>query len=312
MQGTFELTCPRLERACLSFITAYYGINIQWDNLTHLCLHAMSIFASLLILRETPRLVFCKFSAYSRYLEPSIRQLGAPLLTSLRTLQLLISSFVEDFLDNLVAPHLEELSLPRYYNPSTEVMTSFLRRSGCSLRSFTVIFSIFPPYFEGFMGLLQSMPSLNTLSMISITATTRYSENTTPEDYDPQNIFRLVAKVLSSQSTSLRGFLPNLQVLEYTGKLDLRPKYFDDLYPLLPADNAVHGPLHLLRLDLRPATRIPKNMISYLSCLVGRGVAVNVLSKSEDILQSSIDHYRFRKDSLCLDWADNLDSSLFC
>ena len=52
-------------------------------------------------------------------------------------------------------------------------------------------------------------------------------------------------------------------------------------------------------------------MISYISSLVERGVAVNVLSKSEDILQSSINYYEFREDSLCWDWADNLDSSLF-
>jgi hypothetical protein len=80
---------------------------------------------------------------------------------------------------------------------------------------------------------------------------------------------------------------------------------------LPPADNAVHGPLHLFKLDLHPVTRIPKNMISYLSSLVERGVTVDVLSKSEDILQSSIDYFRRREDYLCRDWADDLESSLF-
>ena len=315
MHMNFQLTCPRLERACLTYLPMY-GINIQWDNLTHLTLHSMSIVDSFAILRKTPRLVFCKATGFSgsHYI---VSRIGEPVLTSMRSLQLLSPSFTKSFFNNLIAPHLEEFSLSRYHYLSTidsemlEVITSFLRRSTCSLRSFSMIFShIFPPYIASFTSLLQSMLSLNTLSIIS-TTTTWYSEITTPEDYDPQNIFQLVAKVLSSQSTSLQGFLPNLKVLEYTGRLDLRPKILDGLCCLLPPNNAVHGPLHLLRLDLHPATRIPITLISYFSCLVERGVAVNVLSKSEDILQSSIDYHRFREGSLCWDWADNLDSNIF-
>ena len=123
----------------------------------------------------------------------------------MRSLQL-IMNFAEDFLHNLIAPHLEEIKFPRYYIPRIEVVTSFLRRSACSLRSLSMIFSIFPQYFEGFMDLLQSMPSLTILSILSITA----FEITSPEEYHPRNILQLVAKVLSSQSTSLQqGFLPN-------------------------------------------------------------------------------------------------------
>ena len=161
--------------------------------------------------------------------------------------------------------------------------------------------------------------SMNTVSIISITETASvrpsYPENITPDYYDLRNILQLVAKVLFSQSTfPQQGFLPNLKILEYTGvgeKLHLPTGNLDALYPLPPTDNSVRGPLHLFKLDLRPVTRIPKNMISYLSRIVERGVTVNVLSKSEDILQSSIDYYRSREESLCRDWADNLDSTLF-
>ena len=224
--------------------------------------------------------------------------------------------YAEDFLNNLIAPHLEELSLPKYYNPSTEIITSFLRRSACSLLSLSMIFSTLPPYFEGFMGLLQSMPSLNKLSIMSITTTRttslRYFENATPEDYDPRNILQLVAKVLSSQSTSLQHrFLPNLKIMEYTGRLNQRPGKYDDLHFLPPTGNTVHVPLHLVKLDIHPETRISKNMVSYLSSLVERGITVNVLSKSKDILQSSIDLYGYKKDSFCPDWTDNFDTSLF-
>ena len=295
----FELTCPRLDRASLTNFHVQ-GTNIQWDNLTYLALHSMPIVDSFFILRKTPRLVFCKVSgSCERYGGSS---LGALVLTSLKSLQLLIKKFAEDFLNNLIAPHLEELSLPRYYYPSTGVITSFLRRSACSLLSFTVVFST---YFDGFMDLLQSMPSLNKLSIMSLTTSTNYYMNAPPEDYDPRNILQLIAKVLSSQSTSLQqGFLPNLKIMEYTGRLDQRPEKYDDLYFLPPTGNAVHGPLHLVKFDIHPETRISKNMISYLLSLVERGITVNVLSDSKDIFQSSIEfHGR--------DWTDNFDSSLF-
>jgi len=176
-----------------------------------------------------------------------------------------------------------------------------------------MISSAFPPYFEGFMSLLQSMPSLNTLSIISITDTwgNAPSRFTPSEDFDPRNILQLAAKVLSSQSTSLQqGFLPNLKILEYTGKLDLRPEYCDDLHSLLPDNSAVHGPLHLIKIDLTQH-RLPKKMVSYLSSFVERGVTVNVMSKSEDALQPSIEYFRRREDFFGQDWADNLESSLF-
>ena len=99
--------------------------------------------------------------------------------------------------------------------------------------------------------------------------------------------------------------------MEYTGELYLRPGNYNDLYSLPPTDNVVHGPLQLFKLDLHPATRIPKNTISYLSSLAERGVAVNVMSGLEDILRSSIDYYSSRKDFLRRDWTDNFDSSLF-
>ena len=305
MNLNVQLTCPRLERATLEKLSMN-GFNIQWDNLTHLTLHSMSTIDSFFILRNTPRLVFCKVSYTSiRYRRQII---GEPVLTSLRTLHLLIS-FAEDFLNNIIAPHLEELILPNYYNPSLEVISSFLRRSACSLGYLSVVLSIAPPYFEDFLILLQLMPSLDSLSLRSITTT---SEITSPEDYDPRNILQLLAKIISSQSTSPpQVFLPNLRFLEYNGELYLPPGDYTDLYSLPPADNAVHGRLRLFKLDLFPASRIPINMLSYLWSLVERGVSVMVMSDLEDILQSSINYYVCRRDSLCQDWTDNFDTSLF-
>ena len=304
------LTCPRLEKAVLSF----FPRGIELDNLTHLTLESMSIFDSFLILRTTPRLVFCEISGYS--LEGRDSSPGVLVLRSLKTLRLLIAGFEEDFLNlnNLTTPHLEEFRLPTYYDPSMDVITSFVRRSACSLRSFTMVFSTSQPYFERFMSILQSMPSLITLSLVSITTTMTTMENHTSEDCSARYILQLVAKIFSSQITSpqqgQQGLLPNLKILEYTGELYLRPGNYSDLYPLPPADNAVHCPFHLLNLDLYPVTRVPKNLISYVSSLKERGVTVNILSKSEDILQSSIDYYTSRKDSLSQDWADNFDTTL--
>ena len=310
----FQLTCPNLERASLSFLPEG-STNIQWDNLTHLTLGYTYISDSFFILRKTPQLVYCEVSHTNRHFVGAI-VLTSITLGSLRTLQLPIAGLAGFFLDNIIAPHLEELSLPYHYSPSMEDITSFLKRSACSLRSFSIFFSnhLDPPYIERFMNLLQSMPSLNTLSVISVTTTDDFEAIITPEAYDsdPRNMLQLVAKVLSSQSTSLQhGFLPNLKTLEYTGKLHLPPGNYCDLYSLPPADNAVHGPFHLLKLDLHPATLIPINMISYISSLGERGVTVKVLSDSVDILQSSIDYYRCRKEFQCRDWIDNFDSSLF-
>ena len=306
------LTCPCLEKATLSF----FPRGIEFDNLTHLTIVSMSIFDSLLILRMTPRLVFCEISGFSQ--EERDPNPGAIVLPSLRSLRLPIIGFEEDFLNlnSLITPHLEEFRLPTYFDSSMEIITSFVRRSACSLCSLTMIFSTSRPYFDRFMSLLQSMPSLDTLSLLSITTTAWRNTRTIDEDFEPRNILQLVAKVLSSQSTSpdsqqgQQRFLPNLKILEYTGELFLRPGNYSDLYPLPPADNAIRGPFHLLNLNLYPVTRAPKNLISYVSSLKERGVATNVLSKSEDILQSSIDYYWSRKDSSSQEWADNLDPTL--
>jgi hypothetical protein len=95
----------------------------------------------------------------------------------------------------------------------------------------------------------------------------------------------LLTEQNSSMSTRIftksRGSAVNCKAISTSRKLEL---YF----PLPPADNVVQGPLHLLKLDLHPRTRIPKNIISYFLSLAERGVTVNVLSGSEDILQSSI------------------------
>ena len=152
----FPLICPRLKRVdILNFIVGVNNIqweklthltliftwigvdasSIQWDNLTHLnLLSSMSINESFLFLCKTPRLVFCTISGYTRREEEE--PIGAHVLTlaSLRSLKL-ITSCASDFLNKLIAPQLEELSLPIFCNPSmdvsmdSEVITSFLGRS---------------------------------------------------------------------------------------------------------------------------------------------------------------------------------------
>jgi len=166
IHSNFQLICPRLEAANLSFVRLK-GTTIQWDNLTHLTLHSMSTIDSFLILRKTPRLVFCKVSGTFH----SRSNIGPTVLTSLRSLQLMLLELhlAKHFLNNLIAPNLEDFNLTRYYDSSMEFITSFLRRSACSLRSFSMIISsIFLPYYEVLLSPLQSMPSLNTLSIISI------------------------------------------------------------------------------------------------------------------------------------------------
>ena len=202
----FRLNCPPLERASLSY--PLDGFNIQWESLTHLTLISMSIIEPILLLCKTPRLVFLHVSGYCFRRRIEEQNIAAPVVTSLRSLHLLIdNSATEVFLNNLTAPHLEEFCLPRGYIPKIEVVTSFLRRSTCSLRSLSI--RILPNYHERLMNILQSMPSLTTLSIKSVTSF-KFSSRS---KYRPQNISQLVVKVLSSQSTSIQqGFLPNLRI----------------------------------------------------------------------------------------------------
>jgi F-box-like len=302
----FELTCPRLERADLSSYQMD-RTNIQWDNLTHLILQHTSISNSSLIMCKAPRLVFCQIS-YPRY-EAEVQ--SEPLiLESLRTLQLISNDHYSDgFLDYFITPFLEELGLSSE-SPAPPEETAYLferaayffERSACSLRSFSITFNV-SKHFERFMSLLPLIPSLKILLITS------YPYRVSGDD--SWNILQLVAKVVSSQSTTIQqGLLPNLEVLEYTGQICLRPGNYAELFPLPSTDNAVHGPLRLLKFDLDPTGIIPENIISYFLSLTERGLTVNVLSGSRDILQSSIDYYRLKEDPLAWDWVDSLDSSL--
>ena len=152
MSLNFHLTCPRLERASLSkFLTN--GFNIQWDNLTRLTLHSMSIFDSCLILRKTPRLVFCTLSGYSMSYS-----IGSPVLTSLRSLLLCMNSYVKDFLDNVIAPHFffQDIMFPQWR--SLPLVSEDLLVH--------CVLSLCLASFQHTMKVLQSMPSLNMLSII--------------------------------------------------------------------------------------------------------------------------------------------------
>jgi hypothetical protein len=169
----------------------------------------MHIIDSFLILSKTPRLVICKISgASSLYTGKS---LGTVLLTSLKSFELMSLSSVGNFLNNLIAPHLEECSLSGFRYESNgfvriEPITSFLGRSA-SLRSFLMVLRNFR---LGIMNLLQSMPSLTTLSMILRPCTDSDTESacdpTVPITTSGQN--HLLAEYISSARifTKPQGF----------------------------------------------------------------------------------------------------------
>ena len=83
------------------------------------------------VLRTTPRLVFCKIihapSQMGVRIIPPILE-----LTSLKTLLIPDYHCFDEYLDNLIAPSLEELSLSSSYkNVPVDVITSFLKISDC-------------------------------------------------------------------------------------------------------------------------------------------------------------------------------------
>ena len=153
----FHLTCPRSEKANLSFFFLDgLGTNIQWDNLTHLTLRC--IFEdSFLILRTTPDWCFVKFQLtagnikvqehlFFHHWEICSCRPGSQAWVELSE----IEHITGVFLDNIIAPYLEEFSFPNYYTRSMRPMeanTSFLRRSACSLLSLSICFSNYRPFF---------------------------------------------------------------------------------------------------------------------------------------------------------------------
>ena len=192
----FALTCPqRLDSEGRSHVLSRQK-SISSGTIFHTSLYIHIYNNSFLILHKTPRLVFssCEVSGCCRR-RPDEQTLRTPVLTSLRSLhlRLLINSpAAKSFLGNLIGPHLEEFSLLRHGIPNIEIVA---RRSACSLRSLSMIFTTFPPqYVEGFYN--QCLHTM-TLSMLSTTA----FKITAPEKYYPRYMLQLVAKVLSTQST---------------------------------------------------------------------------------------------------------------
>ena len=308
----FRLTCPRLQQAFFS-LYRLHDIDIRLDNLTHLYLENLCFSDYLVILRETSQLVF--FSFTGRNSVPWDRLPETLILRSLRSLRIqIMNCFAQRLLLCLSLPRLEELSLgvSRNFDPVKPII-SLIKKSACSLCSFAVIESSGPTGYKLFMiedsmDLLQLMPSLKKLS-ITVTPSLLYN----PRDYLGRwNILLLLVNALSSQKakTIHLQFLPNLEILEYTGKLCLRSGNYAELYPLPPVDNDVRGSLRLIKLDLYPAIRIPIDAISFFLSLVERGLTVNIYSRSQDILQSSIHHYRGREGRFRQDWVDDLDLSL--
>ena len=168
-----------------------------------------------------------------------------------------------------------------------DVITSLFKRS-VSLRSMTL--TIFPPYSEGFTSLLQSVPSLNTTLSIN---DHQWLGGYCPWGLWPtKHIETSGLKVLFSRRAHLftKHFYQTSRLLEYTGKLYLRPGNYGDLYSLPPASVTL---FIYLPSTFIAVSRIPKNMIrvSYFISLVERGVWVDVLSKQKKfcrLLLSSI------------------------
>jgi hypothetical protein len=288
----FDLvTCPRLRKVHL--VSARLGrINLPWNNVTHLCAQAMAFEDCLKILQNAPLLDHAEFINID--LEWTFSSTDNPIVIPLKSLKV-VGSYVA-FLSHLTCPALEELICDVSPAEFVKHIPPFLSRSGPSLRSFSA-FNFMLASGPTLIDLLQAMPSLKNLVLSQTINLARQVED----------ILEVLGMILFSQSNSFeRWFLPHLETLEYTGPI-IRAKM--DL--LSPAGNVISGPLRLVELHSEPAIMIPKDAIAFFLELRERGVTVNVWSQLEDILQSSIDHYKGEEESLLpVDWFMALDLSL--
>jgi hypothetical protein len=232
------------------------------------------------ILQNTPVLVHAEFLNNQ---EPPLSTSGSIIIASLKSLKV-VGSHVTPFFTHITCPLLDELicdAQQTHFN--ADDIIPFLARSG-PLHNFSMFG--FTPRNSRLMNLLQAMPFLKNL-VISQSISRKKAIN----------ILKVLGMIQSSQSNSFEPwFLPHLETLDYTGPLtfavDLPIIISRDPTHPLPPDDAEQGPLRLIKIKICPAVCLPENAIPLVLGLMERGVTVNVLSNSKDILQSSIDYYR--------------------
>ncbi|KAJ7155131.1 hypothetical protein C8R46DRAFT_436807 [Mycena filopes] len=141
---------PQLRSVVLNDIAALH-IRLPWAQLTTVSLHNVYPHECVPVLRQTPNLLHCKLTLYADI--DDIPELMLPSLQSL-TLQRYDEEAVIGYLDSLTLPALHILSIPEPFlgDAPIDVLTCFIKRSGCRLQELCLTEKIQDPpiYREAF------------------------------------------------------------------------------------------------------------------------------------------------------------------
>ena len=196
------------------------GVDISWDNLVHLCLNSTTLDGVLQVIRDAPLLETCSL----RFISPPIDDFHIPekiiRRPHLRTLQLLFmeqTGVFHKLINSLELPSLESWSLEFVKLEESmvlDIMTSFLERSGCKLKTLTMEQNQAPAV-DDFERFLQAMPCLQHLSLGCPPLYDRFNDRSLTPMMD--NILERISASPTIQTSHTAGFLCDLQSLRLFG-----------------------------------------------------------------------------------------------
>jgi hypothetical protein len=186
------------------------GVDVAWDNLVHLDLNCTTFDGVLQVIRDAPLLEICSLS----FISPPIDDFRIPKVIVrhpyLRTLQLVFmeqTSVFHKLIDSLELPSLESWSVEFVEleeNIVLDIMTSFLQRSGCSLKTLNMEPDQVPAV-EDFEKFLQAVPCLQHLRVSGLLIQVM------------DNILERISASPAKQTGYTAGFLSDLQSLQLHG-----------------------------------------------------------------------------------------------
>lgn len=195
------------------------SISIRWDNVTHLTLHDITGEDCVDVLERVPRLEYYNVFLLGRC------EIRTPILhRRLRSLHLSSSNHIEDFLEAIHLPSLEEWSQDMETRPlPVATILSFFKRSGCCLK--VLHLAGLNSHSKGLNTLLQAIP---TLERIHLSFYYGFGVRPIMDDI----LARIFLPVPVSDSNLVEGptiesFLPCLQFLECNTREQNAPVSWD-------------------------------------------------------------------------------------
>ena len=249
------------------------GVDVAWDNLVHLDLNWTTFDGILQIIRDAPLLEICSLS----FISPPMDDFHIPEIIIrhpyLRTLQLIVfmeqTSVFHRLINSLELPSLESWSVEFVEleeSPVVDIMTSFLKRSGCRLKTLNME-QHHAPAVEDFERFLQAVPYLQHLH---VACPPPYDRSLTPV---MDNILERISTSPAMQTRHTAVFLPDLQFLQLSGR-KLNAWACIPLIFRLPHRK-------LLKVDISMCSvTIGDNVLEELVELVDQGIELDICDRS--------------------------------